>query len=76
MQKCAPMKRMFIFLALFIALSAGAQEKHIMLVMHGGAGTITRGSMTAEMEAQYRQTLEQALRTGIGPDGVPHVEIL
>jgi beta-aspartyl-peptidase (threonine type) len=35
-----------------------------MLVMHGGAGTITRATMTPELEKQYRETLEQALRTG------------
>jgi beta-aspartyl-peptidase (threonine type) len=56
-----------LFALLFITAAASAQEKsmpHIMLVMHGGAGTITRGSMTAEMETQYRDTLAQALRTG------------
>jgi L-asparaginase / beta-aspartyl-peptidase len=36
------------------------------LVVHGGAGTITRGSMTAEMEAEYHAVLEQALRAGHG----------
>ncbi|MCU1349695.1 MAG: beta-aspartyl-peptidase (threonine type), partial [Acidobacteria bacterium] len=36
----------------------------IMLVMHGGAGTITKASMTPELEKQYRETLELALRTG------------
>lgn len=35
-----------------------------MLVVHGGAGTITRASMTPEMEQQYRAGMEQALRTG------------
>ena len=40
------------------------EERKIMLVMHGGAGTITRQSMTPEMEKQYRETLEQALRAG------------
>jgi beta-aspartyl-peptidase (threonine type) len=35
-----------------------------MLVVHGGAGTITRGSMSAETEQQYRAGLEQALRAG------------
>ncbi len=35
-----------------------------MLVIHGGAGTITRKSMSAEMEQQYRAGMEQALRTG------------
>ncbi|MDP9361335.1 MAG: isoaspartyl peptidase/L-asparaginase, partial [Acidobacteriota bacterium] len=63
------MKRLFTLLpllALLIPFAATAQEKtpHIMLVMHGGAGTITRGSMTPEIEKQYRETLEQALRTG------------
>lgn len=34
------------------------------MVIHGGAGTITRASMTPETEQQYRAVLEQALRTG------------
>ncbi|HEX5654910.1 MAG TPA: isoaspartyl peptidase/L-asparaginase [Chitinophagaceae bacterium] len=34
------------------------------LVIHGGAGTIVRSSMTAEKEAAYRQALEQALQAG------------
>lgn len=34
------------------------------MVIHGGAGTITRASMTADMEARYLAVLEQALRTG------------
>jgi beta-aspartyl-peptidase (threonine type) len=58
------MKRAIAILMLFAAVTALGQEKKIMFVMHGGAGTITRGSMTAEMEKQYRETLEQALRTG------------
>ncbi|HEV7240134.1 MAG TPA: isoaspartyl peptidase/L-asparaginase [Thermoanaerobaculia bacterium] len=37
-----------------------------MLVIHGGAGTITRASMSAEAEKQYRAGLEEALRTGHG----------
>ena len=45
------------------ALAAAGAEK-IMLVIHGGAGTITRKSMSPEMEQQYRAGLEQALRTG------------
>ena len=35
-----------------------------MLVIHGGAGTIARGSMTAEREKEYRGALEAALRAG------------
>jgi beta-aspartyl-peptidase (threonine type) len=50
-------------LMLMFAATALAQSKP-MLVMHGGAGTITRASMTPELEKQYRETLEQALRAG------------
>src|SRR5436190_3664907 len=50
-------------LMMMLATTAMAQ-KAPMLVMHGGAGTITRASMTPEMEKQYRETLEQALRAG------------
>jgi beta-aspartyl-peptidase (threonine type) len=44
------------------ALTAAAQKA--MLVIHGGAGTITRSSMSPEAEKQYREALEQALRLG------------
>ena len=48
---------------LIFATAVLAQTKP-MLVMHGGAGTITRASMTPELEKQYREALEQALRAG------------
>jgi beta-aspartyl-peptidase (threonine type) len=51
-------------IAAVIAVTASAQTPRIMLVMHGGAGTITRNSMSPEMEGQYRAAMEQALRTG------------
>ncbi|HEY8132284.1 MAG TPA: isoaspartyl peptidase/L-asparaginase [Thermoanaerobaculia bacterium] len=57
MKKLAAILAWFPFIAL-------AQPPRIMLVMHGGAGTITRQSMTPDMEKQYREMLEQALRTG------------
>lgn len=34
------------------------------LVMHGGAGTITRESMTPEVERQYTETMTTAMRAG------------
>lgn len=34
------------------------------LVIHGGAGTITRASMTEEKETAYRKSLESALKAG------------
>lgn len=36
----------------------------IVIAIHGGAGTIRRGSMTPEMEQAYRAKLEEALRAG------------
>ena len=35
-----------------------------VLVLHGGAGTIDRASMTPELEQDYRAALEGALRAG------------
>ena len=58
------MRMKFALAVMLMAVTASAQTPKIMLVMHGGAGTITRGSMTPETEAQIRSTLEQALRTG------------
>jgi len=58
------MKRTLAILMLFLATAAIGQERKIMFVMHGGAGTITRASMTPEREKQYREKLEEALRTG------------
>ncbi|HXC05844.1 MAG TPA: isoaspartyl peptidase/L-asparaginase [Bacteroidia bacterium] len=37
--------------------------KHIILI-HGGAGTILRSSMTPELEIQYRKALQSALKQG------------
>ena len=34
------------------------------IVIHGGAGTILKAHMTPELEAAYRQKLEEAIRTG------------
>ncbi|MBV9493177.1 MAG: isoaspartyl peptidase/L-asparaginase [Acidobacteria bacterium] len=59
------MKRLVIIIGLLAcAAGATAQNAKIMFVMHGGAGTITRKSMTPEAEKQYRDGMEQALRAG------------
>ncbi|MCQ0111386.1 beta-aspartyl-peptidase (threonine type) [Zhouia amylolytica] len=34
------------------------------IVIHGGAGTILKKNMSDELEAQYKQKLEEAIRTG------------
>lgn len=38
----------------------------IRLAIHGGAGTILRSSMTAELQQQYEQGLQDALQAGYG----------
>lgn len=64
------MKKQLYFLCLFllIAIVSVAQTKHdyskITLVIHGGAGTITKASMTPEKEKAYKEVLNQALQTG------------
>jgi beta-aspartyl-peptidase (threonine type) len=40
------------------------RKPRFKLVIHGGAGTITREKMTPEMEQQYRAALTEALQAG------------
>ena len=63
------MGRNFVLIALLafpLAHPAVAAEPStpITLVIHGGAGTITRSQMSPELESQYRKTLEASLRAG------------
>jgi L-asparaginase / beta-aspartyl-peptidase len=57
------MRKVFLAILALVATVAAAQEKAV-LVIHGGAGTITRSSMTPEMEKQYRDALEQSMKSG------------
>lgn len=54
------------FLLLFFFQTAFAQDysDKITLVIHGGAGTITRANMTPEKEKAYREVLNTALQKG------------
>jgi beta-aspartyl-peptidase (threonine type) len=49
-----------------VGAHAGAAHvgARVAIAIHGGAGTITRQSMTPEKERAYREALEQALRAG------------
>ncbi|MBJ6119489.1 isoaspartyl peptidase/L-asparaginase [Pontibacter sp. BT310] len=64
------MKKQLYFLCLFLlmAIVSMAQSKpdysKITLVIHGGAGTITKANMTPEKEKAYKEVLNQALKTG------------
>ncbi|PTX19589.1 beta-aspartyl-peptidase (threonine type) [Pontibacter mucosus] len=49
----------------FISLAQGNPDySKITLVIHGGAGTITRQNMTPEKEKAYREKLDEALQAG------------
>ncbi|MGH2569514.1 MAG: isoaspartyl peptidase/L-asparaginase family protein, partial [Bacteroidota bacterium] len=60
-------KRVFslVFSVASALFTLPAQESNpIAIVIHGGAGTIRRESMTPEREQAYREKLEEALKTG------------
>jgi len=57
------MKIIHSVLLMICCACAMAQTKPV-IVIHGGAGTIQRSTMTAEKETQYRRALEQALKAG------------
>lgn len=56
---------MKILTSFFLALSllCSAQKKYV-LVIHGGAGTITKENMTPEKEKAYKDKLTEALKAG------------
>ncbi len=52
------------FVMLLLPIARAQPAPKVVLVIHGGAGTILRENMSAEREAEYRAALEVALRTG------------
>ncbi|MDX5422388.1 MAG: isoaspartyl peptidase/L-asparaginase [Hymenobacteraceae bacterium] len=66
------MKKSLYFLCLFllagfVSLAQGKPDySKITLVIHGGAGTITKANMTPEKEKAYKEKLQEALQTGYG----------
>lgn len=55
-----------LFFLMFLSAPLFAQDagEKITLVIHGGAGTITRKNMTPEREKAYREKLEESLKKG------------
>ncbi|MCD8538655.1 MAG: isoaspartyl peptidase/L-asparaginase, partial [Leadbetterella sp.] len=54
-----------LFLITLLCLSLGARSQgKTAIAIHGGAGTITRKNMSAEMEKAYREGLTVALQKG------------
>lgn len=59
------MKKIILLLCLIATYTAnGQQQQNFGLVIHGGAGNITRENVNAEQEAAYREKLTEALETG------------
>ena len=47
-----------------VSTMAVAERSPVAIALHGGAGTIERGKMSAELEATYRVFLEAAITEG------------
>lgn len=64
-----------VFVFYFILGQLAAQE-NFALVIHGGAGTITRKNLSPEMEKAYQAKLDEALQAGYKElaDGKPAME--
>ncbi|MBU2978559.1 isoaspartyl peptidase/L-asparaginase [Alteromonas sp. C1M14] len=61
------MKHTLLFIFTLFAFSAVAKtESPIAFVIHGGAGTITKASLSDEQEAQYRAKLTESVKAGYG----------
>jgi beta-aspartyl-peptidase (threonine type) len=64
------LRKWTLFLALAAFSAAGVRGDHpmshtrVVLVIHGGAGVLSREAMTAEQEGRYREELGHALRAG------------
>lgn len=60
-----PSKIIYLTLALgILSMSHVSAESKIAIVIHGGAGTITRSSITDEKEAAIRAILEASIKAG------------
>ena len=66
MNKFIKMKKIIIsfILLLMCSCQSSESENNIAIVIHGGAGTILKESMTPELEAAYIGKLEEAVMTG------------
>lgn len=58
------LRSILLFAVLINVVQAQDKAKKYVLVIHGGAGTIERGRMTAEQEQAYRAKLKEALQVG------------
>lgn len=55
---------MLVLVCAPLIVSTAVAERPVAIAVHGGAGTIERGSLTEEREKAIRNALEQAVRAG------------
>ena len=55
---------LILFCFILFSVSLLAQNHAYGIVVHGGAGTIEKGSMTPELEQQYRDKMTEAITAG------------
>jgi L-asparaginase / beta-aspartyl-peptidase len=58
------MRNLFLFCCLIFSTLLYGQEKPVVFVIHGGAGNITRESISAEKEKEYTAKLDEAVSKG------------
>ena len=53
-----------LWIVLGMSMMSVANESPVAIALHGGAGTIARGAMSTELEATYREFLDDAITSG------------
>jgi beta-aspartyl-peptidase (threonine type) len=43
---------------------ASEKQSEVVIIIHGGAGTILKGNLSKKKEKAYRNKLEESIRTG------------
>lgn len=62
--KCIVATLFLLLLAANVWTDAAQDQPKVVLVIHGGAGVLPKEKMTPELEKQYREDLDSALRAG------------
>ncbi|MCS7017834.1 MAG: isoaspartyl peptidase/L-asparaginase [Cytophagales bacterium] len=58
------MKIIYMMMSCFCLSCLAQAQTRIAIAIHGGAGTISKANMTAEMEKQYTEKLDEAVSAG------------
>ena len=58
------MRAMYVAMVIALLPAPLAAQDKVVLAIHGGAGALSKKQLTPELEKQYRQALEDALKAG------------